>query len=326
MKSHQKNSNTENFDLPFCVQKIINSTEKEKFTSNKNNFNIEYLLKAKSSVIESKFKMEIQGHQTCHNSIILKGQDRETKEELISKIIIKFTNELKDYRDKVDKKNKDEAKKNEYYSIINAISFELEKLYLNEKVIYVGFLSSHKSLIKARWQELQPDEKIIITYNNYPSLKELSDKIYYGFFLNIQNDIKSSPWTRLMSENLMKFITFQILSCLEFFKKIYFIHCNINLNNLLFTDKNFVKVTDFSCSKFWAKDDIVRVEHFDEIIDKCSQPHEYFQKENYVDRKHAQKYDLFSVGCCLFKLSTHSDYLEGINSIQRPSSNVKMFY
>ena len=73
------------------------------------------------------------------------------------------------------------------------------------------------------------------------------------------------------------------------------VHGNLSAENILITENYQVKITDFSCSRYYKEDPFKIMQYLNEI-DIDYQPAEFF-KNNYLDWRDIHKIDLFSLGC-----------------------------
>jgi serine/threonine protein kinase len=214
---------------------------------------------------------------------------------------IKIYSECKEKAKSVEEKLKFQEK----ISIHEGSKKTIEDFLKNEKNI-VNF--KHKNCLKITWFGDFINHYVFLS--EYSSNRDMS-KFSKNFkkFLPINKNLKL-PSFNLMSENLLRYFTTQILSAIEFFKNFRIVHGNLTLDNILITNNFQIKITDFACSKFMRSNELFSTKKNQNENSFDYLAPEFFRNDKFVEFRDAHKIDIFSLGCCLFMMATGRSLFE----------------
>ena len=201
---------------------------------------------------------------------------------------------------------------NDFYRVLGKGAFgEVRDVRIN------GKLYAAKLVEKERRDNIEPDilkNKNIITIIRVLE-KNIFDK-YYDLiimekavlkdvgtlfpFLSVKNLLKliNNPFLDIISDNLLRYFTLQIINGLETLERYDLVHFDIKPENLLITSGLILKISDFSFLK--------NLKHASEQIKIPGgtlgfvSP-EFYRKEK-INKEIAKKQDYFALGCTIYFL------------------------
>ncbi len=187
------------------------------------------------------------------------------------------------------------------------IKREYEETLKNEKNI-VCF--KNKNCLKINWfGDFENHYVFISDYCSNKDMQKLTSELENQMLIKCNNNYE--PWLKYQSENLIRFFVLQIINALECFTNIKLVHHNLTLENILLTGNMSIKITDFACSRFYYGMDVFRLKKYKhEITQPDYMPFEYFRRDNYVELREVNKIDIFSLGCCIFKMASNKMLFE----------------
>ena len=201
---------------------------------------------------------------------------------------------------------------NDFYRVLGKGAFgEVRDVRIN------GKLYAAKLVEKERRDNIEPDilkNKNIITIIRVLE-KNIFDKFYDLIimekavlkdvgtlfpFLSIKNLLKliNNPFLDIISDNLLRYFTLQIINGLETLERYDLVHFDIKPENLLITSGLILKISDFSFLK--------NLKHASEQIKIPGgtlgfvSP-EFYRKEK-INKEIAKKQDYFALGCTIYFL------------------------
>lgn len=150
-------------------------------------------------------------------------------------------------------------------------------------------------------------------------LSDLHKLFYYIKDKNLLNTLYTSFKN---SENLLRFFAKQIVQGLATIRKYGFAHMDLKPKNLLVTYDLGVRFSDYSIS--------LDPQNEGEKIEKPGgtngyMPPEYYEKQ-FLDKRHIDKYDIYSLGASLYNLKTGDIFLDIDNKLARDKKKYKARY
>lgn len=215
------------------------------------------------------------------------------------------------------------AESKEYFSLIKK-NFDKE-LILSQNMKHKNLVSTFKTLSE-KIDKMYISEAYMEKCNK-GNLTNLLEHINKGnlfrsflFYYNV-----NFPFMYYFSENLCKYLINQLLWGLEYLHQIKVCHFDIKPENIFLANNYTVKIGDFGLARF-------ALQNKEECQDKCKELNkgsfhsmgpEYYENNRIINRKFADKVDIFGVGVILFLLIFKRNLIEKPNDLGMTSQFVR---